>query len=361
MKNSLMKLMLIGISTVFILGGCSKKDYVEEPPMVDGVPVVEYSDDMPVSFDTVLVEKRDKEYTNEDMIGLFNSKIEDIRSIYEKHGIEYEEGRSDPEKTGQDIIVSLENLSFYELEVPKESMIYYLGNDGYLNVDSVFAEAVIKIGDGGIKAEDFKFKDSIFNELHQLFNPSLDIASVVDKGVKQQYVDGESVVSLYFSEGLISESMDLLDDAIYYRVSINMKPNVSIAPSDEVPLGASTVYDGIGGDKISISINSSDDYSISSDAPFILSKGDKALGEIKFYTKDFYEQLPRNLENDDKAKLLFEGNLEGNDYIGASFNDSEYNYAFLIKDTNTAVVILGIESEEDFRECFGLLTIRSAE
>lgn len=68
------------------------------------------------------------------------------------------------------------------------------------------------------------------------------------------------------------------------------------------------------------------------------------------------EQYAAVVQSDENAKLLDSGTKDGNEYIFWSFNDREFNYAILIKDSNTGVILGNNVSEESARECFERLT-----
>lgn len=115
------------------------------------------------------------------------------------------------------------------------------------------------------------------------------------------------------------------------------------------------------GDKIKIEVNTSDDYDISSEVPFTISCNGDALSQGSFILGEAYEQYVAVVETDDNAELLDSGTKDGNEYIFWCYNGSEYNYAILIKDSSTGIVLGNPISQESAQECFNRLTISAVE
>ena len=111
------------------------------------------------------------------------------------------------------------------------------------------------------------------------------------------------------------------------------------------------------GDKIKITLDTSDDYDISSDLPFTISCDEEMLSQGSFILDETYEQYVSIVETDEKAKLLDSGTKYGHKYIFWCYNGSEYNYAILIDDSSTGIIIGNQVSEESAKECFNRLNI----
>lgn len=111
------------------------------------------------------------------------------------------------------------------------------------------------------------------------------------------------------------------------------------------------------GDKIKITLDTSDDYDISSDLPFTISCGEEMLSQGSFILGEAYEQYVSVVETDEKAELLDFGTKDGHEYIFWCYNGSEYNYAILINDSSTGIIIGNLVSEESAQECFNRLII----
>ncbi len=111
------------------------------------------------------------------------------------------------------------------------------------------------------------------------------------------------------------------------------------------------------GDKIKIKLNTTDGYNITSDLPFAISYNGETYSEGSFIQGEAYQQYVDIVNAGNGAKLLDSGEKEGIEYIFWSFNDSEYNYAILVKGSNTGIILGNPVSEETARECFNRLTI----
>lgn len=111
------------------------------------------------------------------------------------------------------------------------------------------------------------------------------------------------------------------------------------------------------GNKIKVALNTEDNYDLSSEVPFTISCDGKTLSQGSFILADAYQQYVSVVNTDENAKLIDSGTKDGNEYIFWSYNDSEYNYAILIKGSNTGVVLGNPVSKESAKECFDRMTI----
>ncbi len=111
------------------------------------------------------------------------------------------------------------------------------------------------------------------------------------------------------------------------------------------------------GDSVKISLDTSDQYDITSNLPFVISHDEETLSQGVFMTAENYSQYAEVVNADETATLLDFGSKDGNQYIFWSYNGAEYNYAILIGDSNTGVLLGNNVSEESARECFERLKI----
>lgn len=111
------------------------------------------------------------------------------------------------------------------------------------------------------------------------------------------------------------------------------------------------------GDNIKIKLNTNDDYDISSDLPFVISKDGKTLSQGIFITIDVYNQYIASVTNDSNAKIIETKNKNGLDYTFYSYNNREFNYIIKIEDSNTGLLLGNPISEKSAKECFEKLTI----
>lgn len=111
------------------------------------------------------------------------------------------------------------------------------------------------------------------------------------------------------------------------------------------------------GDSIKVSLNTMDNYDISSELPFTITCNGELQSQGTFILGDAFAQYKNVVENDENAEMLDAGNKDGNEYIFWCYNGSEYNYAILIAETNTGIVLGNVISEESAKECFARLTV----
>ena len=111
------------------------------------------------------------------------------------------------------------------------------------------------------------------------------------------------------------------------------------------------------GDSIKVKLDTSDKYNITSEVPFEISQDGDVKSQGTFIFGEAYEQYKDVVDTDENAELLDSGNKDGNEYVFWSYNDSEYNYAILIKGSSTGLILANDVSEESAKECFNRLTI----
>lgn len=111
------------------------------------------------------------------------------------------------------------------------------------------------------------------------------------------------------------------------------------------------------GDKIKIKLDTSAGYTMTSELPFVIYYEEDALSQGIFITEEDYKAYESGVEHDEKATVLSSGEKDGNEYVFWSYNDSEYNYALLIDDSHTGLILGNNISEQSARECFSRLSI----
>lgn len=111
------------------------------------------------------------------------------------------------------------------------------------------------------------------------------------------------------------------------------------------------------GDKVKVSLDTGDNYDITSKVPFAISRDGKTLSEGTFILAETFEQYKDVVESDEKAKLLDSGKKDGIEYIFWSYNGTEFNYAILVEKSKTGIILGNAVSEESAKECFARLTI----
>lgn len=111
------------------------------------------------------------------------------------------------------------------------------------------------------------------------------------------------------------------------------------------------------GDKIEIKLNTNDNYDITSELPFAISKNDEVLSQGTFITIDSYNQYISAINKGNNTKIIESKTKNGLEYTFYSYNNSEYNYVIKIVGSNTGLLIGNPISEESAKECFDRLTI----
>lgn len=108
------------------------------------------------------------------------------------------------------------------------------------------------------------------------------------------------------------------------------------------------------GDKVKITLNTTDGYDLSSDLPFAISKDGNTLSQGIFIQESYYEQYV-NAANT-QGQIIDRGSNDNIEYVFYSYNNSEYNYVIKIKDSNTALLLGNPNSQEEAKKCFELLS-----
>ncbi len=111
------------------------------------------------------------------------------------------------------------------------------------------------------------------------------------------------------------------------------------------------------GDRIEVKLDATDGYDVTFDNPFEVSCDDETLAVGMFVYEDGYEHYVDAVEEDEDAELLDSGSKDGNEYIFWSYMDEEYNYAIMVDDSDTGVLLTSTVSEEAAKECFERLEI----
>ena len=111
------------------------------------------------------------------------------------------------------------------------------------------------------------------------------------------------------------------------------------------------------GDAVKIELDTSDNYDISSDLPFAITKDDEVLSQGTFMQGEMYNQYVESIDGDAKAKVIDTGKVGENEYLFYEYDNSEFNYVVLVGDSKTGLIIGNNVSEESAKECFERLTI----
>lgn len=110
------------------------------------------------------------------------------------------------------------------------------------------------------------------------------------------------------------------------------------------------------GDSIVVELDTADKYRITPDIPFTITQDGKTLSQGRFIHSDVYAEYT-NLEGAENVQILDSGSKDGNQYIFWCFDGKEYNYAILVGESNTGILLGNLVSQESAKECFNRLTI----
>ena len=111
------------------------------------------------------------------------------------------------------------------------------------------------------------------------------------------------------------------------------------------------------GDNIRVELDTTGGYDMSADVPFEITENDEILSEGTFIEAEAYNQYVAAVNSDANATVLDSGSKDSNEYIFWSYNDSEFDVAMLIGDSNTGILLGNTVSEDSARECLERLTV----
>lgn len=111
------------------------------------------------------------------------------------------------------------------------------------------------------------------------------------------------------------------------------------------------------GDYIRLELDASDGYELSAEVPFTISQNGEERSVGQFLYGEYYEESVSSVQSAANTTVIETGEKDGHEYMFWNYNDSEYNYIIRVADSNSAIVIGNLISEESARECFDRLTI----
>lgn len=120
-------------------------------------------------------------------------------------------------------------------------------------------------------------------------------------------------------------------------------------------------YNVATGDTIEVQLVTTDDYDITADSPFVITCGDEKMSYGTFILSDVYEEYIKIANTDEYSSMLETGEKDGNEFVFWKYENegfSEYNFAILIGDSDTAIILANVVSEESAMECFERLMLK---
>ena len=118
----------------------------------------------------------------------------------------------------------------------------------------------------------------------------------------------------------------------------------------------SYTYDVETGDRITIKMDTSKKYDLTSSLPIEFSKDDEVLSQGIFAKEDAYDMYYNLVENDSSSEIIEEKSNKNGDYFFYTTESGEYNYIIKIKDSNTCFILGNDVSKSSAQEVFKRLT-----
>ncbi len=119
----------------------------------------------------------------------------------------------------------------------------------------------------------------------------------------------------------------------------------------------SYTYDVDNGDRIKITIDTSNGYDMTSGSVFEITKDKKVLSNAMLIKGEYYQKYMNAAK--EQGQIYEESSNNNIDYIFytvTSESHSEYNYIIKIKNSNTGLIIGNANSKEEAETCFKLLS-----
>lgn len=114
----------------------------------------------------------------------------------------------------------------------------------------------------------------------------------------------------------------------------------------------SYTYEVDTGDKVQVTLDTTDSYKLSKDVPFEISKDGELQSTGSFIKSKGYELYEIAIDSDENATLIDSGEKDGHEYMFYSVGDSEFNYVIKLKDSDTGILLGNKVSEDSAKECF---------
>lgn len=114
------------------------------------------------------------------------------------------------------------------------------------------------------------------------------------------------------------------------------------------------------GDAVKVTLDVTDGYDITGKVPFEVTKDSEEIFEGSFLHEEGYELYREQIDGDETAEILNEGERSGNDFIfwqEEADDATEHNYVVKVKDSGTVVLLEGNASEDEAKAAFDRLTI----
>lgn len=118
----------------------------------------------------------------------------------------------------------------------------------------------------------------------------------------------------------------------------------------------SYTYEVNTGDKITLSLNITDGYSMTQDMPFSITKDDGIISRGTFIEASAYEVYESSMDLTEGIVNSDKGEKDGITYLYFNYNNTEFDYIIKINDSNTGLLLSNSISEESAKEMFERLS-----
>lgn len=136
---------------------------------------------------------------------------------------------------------------------------------------------------------------------------------------------------------------------------------MALASGCKATSSMSYTYNVETGDAVTVCLDTTEKYGLSAELPFTISQDGTTLTQGDFMYSEGFSHYKDAVASDPKAKLIDSGTKDGNEYIFWNFDNTEYNYAVLVGESNTGIILSNRVSEESAKTVFERLTISMAE
>lgn len=241
-KKLIMTLLLTTLSLTLIIGGCTKSnptktnttedhnqsESVKEPgnttdtnvndPNVNEKPVVGPTTGEDSNLDQGEYVRR----SNEEMYKLYESNLQTVRDAFGRTGLDIEEIKGTPVTNYKDYTDTV-LIKCYTPDHTKEYSLASYDIATTEDGDIMFLSAVIEmnIDKNKLATTDFKFEDTLLQDIHNILNPDKDVTSEMNQGIKDRYKNSKDTKDIFFKEDKIQESLYLGEDTLSYTILIH--------------------------------------------------------------------------------------------------------------------------------------------
>lgn len=109
------------------------------------------------------------------------------------------------------------------------------------------------------------------------------------------------------------------------------------------------------GDRIKITLDTTDKYSMNTKSPINFTKEDKDISTGIFLTEEGYEEYKTLINKDSTVKIIENSSKENITYLFYT-TGKEYNYLIKINDSKTGFLLANKNSEDEAKEVFNRIS-----